>query len=84
MCCLLSRMQAFCELFRRADTIVGCHKDTYHNDHIRVSPWDGSNRRVAFLAPYSAPTWVKRTIGEGALSCCVVSTQCPPKPHSLC
>ena len=76
-------MQEFCDLFRRAETIVGCHRDTYHNDHIRVSPWDGAKRRVAFLAPYSAPTWVKRTIGgapRGAISelQCMPSTQSPP------
>ncbi|CAL8470004.1 g9546 [Coccomyxa elongata] len=53
----------FCELFKRADTVVGCHRETYNNDNIRVSAWDGPNRRVAFLAPYQAPGWVKKTIG---------------------
>ncbi|BDA44018.1 hypothetical protein COCOBI_05-2020 [Coccomyxa sp. Obi] len=52
----------FCELFKRADTVVGCHRETYNNDNIRVSSWDGPNRRVAFLAPYQAPGWVKKTI----------------------
>ena len=55
--------QDFCELFKRAETVVGCHRETYNNDNIRVSPWDGPNRRVAFLAPYQAPGWVKKTIG---------------------
>ncbi|EIE25801.1 hypothetical protein COCSUDRAFT_60813 [Coccomyxa subellipsoidea C-169] len=53
----------FCELFKRADTIVNCHRETYNNDNIRVSAWDGPNRRIAFLAPYQAPGWVKKTIG---------------------
>ncbi len=55
--------QDFCELFKRADTIVNCHRETYNNDNIRVSAWDGPNRRIAFLAPYQAPGWVKKTIG---------------------
>ncbi|KAK9915716.1 hypothetical protein WJX75_003077 [Coccomyxa subellipsoidea] len=53
----------FCELFKKSDTIVNCHRETYNNDNIRVSPWDGPNRRIAFLAPYQAPGWVKKTIG---------------------
>lgn len=65
-------MQDFCELFKRAETVVGCHRETYNNDNIRVSAWDGPNRRVAFLAPYQAPGWVKKTIGVFKKGCNVL------------
>lgn len=57
------RLQQFCDLFRRSDTVSGCHMHAYGNDKIRVGTWDGPRRRVAFMAPYSAPGWVKKAVG---------------------
>ena len=50
-------------LYREGDTYVQYHREVNRNEHVRVSPWVGGRRRVAFVVPLSAPALLTRALG---------------------
>lgn len=48
------------------------HNAVNGNPHIKIANWENGTRRVAFLCPYDAPTWLKKAVGMRPLSLCHV------------
>eukprot|EP00884_Botryococcus_braunii_P009607 jgi/Botrbrau1/18648/Bobra.0367s0084.1 len=56
-------LQDFCSLFEDPGTFTKYHNSVNGNPHVKIAEWENGIRRVAFLCPYDAPTWLKRAIG---------------------